>query len=179
MKIANGMLDSLLRGLGVAGLSVSVVKNFLMDVYERSGRKRPEYVDAVYKLIQISPPISSKISKVRQAAYQFDSKKRREEIFEKGFSLDNPAYEAASKVISATTNLPLDRLYNKANNIEAALAEDTEAWQTIAMLAGWPEWQIKPGEKTKDQVKAFESSNTKSKNPFARSSGKDSNPFAR
>jgi len=149
MSIANGMLDSLLRGLGVAGLSTSVVKNFLMDVYERSGRKRPEYVDAVYKLIQISPPISSKISKVRQAAYQFDSKKRREEIFEKGFSIDNPAYEAASKVISATTNLPLDRLYNKANNIEAALAEDTEAWQTIAMLAGWPEWQIKPDKKDK------------------------------
>jgi hypothetical protein len=179
MKIANGMLDSQLRGLGIAGASASVVKNFLLDIYERSGRKRPEYVDAVYKLLQISPPISSKISKVRQAAYQFDSKKRREEIFDKGFSIDNPAYEAASKVISATTNLPLDRLYNKANNIEAALAEDTEAWQTIAMLAGWPEWQIKPNEKRKDQVKAFESSNTKSKNPFARSSKKDSNPFAK
>ena len=159
-KIANGMLDSLLRGLGVAGLTTSVVKNFLLDVYERSGRKRPEYVDAVYKLLQISPPISSKISKVRQAAYQFDSKKRREEIFEKGFSLDNPAYEAASKVISATTNLPLDRLYNKANNIEAALAEDTEAWQTVAMLAGWPEWQIKPKDKKKE-VSKFDKGNVK------------------
>jgi len=179
MGIANGMLDSQLRGLGIAGASASVVKNFLLDVYERSDKKRPEYVDAVYKLIQISPPISSKISKVRQAAYQFDSKKRREEIFDKGFSIDNPAYEAASKVISATTNLPLDRLYNKANNIEAALAEDTEAWQTIAMLAGWPEWQIKPNGKTKDQVKSFKSSNSKSKNPFARSSGKNKNPFAR
>jgi len=146
-KIANGMLDSQLRGLGIAGATVGVVKNFLLDVYERSGRKRPEYVDAVYKLLQISPPISSKISKVRQAAYQFDSKKRKEEIFEKGFSLDNPAYEASAKVISATTNIPLDRLYSKVNNIDAALAEDTEVWQSIAMLAGWPEWQIKPDKK--------------------------------
>jgi len=146
-KVANGMLDSQLRGLGIAGATVGVVKNFLLDVYERSDRKRPEYVDAVYKLLQISPPISSKISKVRQAAYQFDSKKRREEIFEKGFSLDNPAYEASAKVISATTNIPLDRLYSKVNNIEAALAEDTEVWQSIAMLAGWPEWQIKPDNK--------------------------------
>jgi len=142
-KTANGMLDSLLRGLGIAGASASVVKNFLLDVYERSGRKRPEYVDSVYKLLQISPPISSKISKVRQAAYQFDSKKRREEIFDKGFSLDNPAYEASAKVISATTNVPIDRLYSKINNIEAALAEDTETWQSVAMMAGWPEWQIK------------------------------------
>jgi len=146
-KVANGMLDSQLRGLGIAGATVGVVKNFLLDVYERSDRKRPEYVDAVYKLLQISPPISSKISKVRQAAYHFDSKKRREEIFEKGFSLDNPAYEASAKVISATTNIPLDRLYSKVNNIEAALAEDTEVWQSIAMLAGWPEWQIKPDKK--------------------------------
>jgi len=167
MGIANGMLDSLLRGLGIAGASASVVKNFLLDVYERSDRKRPEYVDAVYKLIQISPPISSKISKVRQAAYQFDSKKRREEIFDKGFSIDNPAYEAASKVISATTNLPLDRLYNKANNIEAALAEDTEAWQTIAMLAGWPEWQIKPDSKKSSSSKSIE---LKTKNKDKKSS---------
>ena len=146
---ANGMLDSLLRGIGIAGATTAVIKNFLLDIYERSDRKRPEYVDAVYKLLQISPPISSKISKIRQAAYQFDSKKRRQEIFEKGFSIDNPAYEAAAKVISATTNLPLDRLINKANNIEAALSEDVETWQRVAMLAGWPEWQIMPKEKTK------------------------------
>ena len=147
LNTANGMLDSTLRGLGIAGATTSVVKNFLMDIYERSGRKRPEYVDAIYKLIALSPPISSKISKIRQAAYQFDSNKRRQEIFDKGFSIDNPAYEAGAKIISATTNVPLDRVFNKINNIEGALAEDTETWQTVAMLAGWPEWQIAPKKK--------------------------------
>ncbi len=157
---ANGMLDSLLRGVGIAGATTAVIKNFLLDVYERSGRKRPEYVDAVYKLLQLSPPISSKISKIRQAAYQFDSKKRRQEVFDKGFSIDNPAYEAAAKVISATTNLPLDRLINKANNIEAAVGEDAETWQRVAMLAGWPEWQIMPKiNKSKSEfVKGFKPS---------------------
>ena len=148
LRTANGMLDSQLRGLGLAGATVSVIKNFLTDIYERSGRKRPEYVDSIYKLLQISPPISSKISKVRQAAYQFDSKKRREEIFEKGFSIDNPAYEAGAKVISATVNVPLDRVYSKVDNISGAMSEDAETWQTIAMLAGWPKWSIMP--KTKE-----------------------------
>jgi len=147
VDVANGMADSILRGLGIAGGAVSVAKNFLLDLYERSGRTRPEYVDSVYKLLQFSPPISSKVSKIRQAAWMFDSKKRREEIYEKGFALDNPAYEAAGKVISATTNLPVDRVYNKVNNIDAALAEDTETWESIAMLLGWPEWQIKPNKK--------------------------------
>ncbi len=153
-RVANGMADSLLRGLGIGGAAVSVGKNFLMDLYERSGRSRPEYVDSIYKLLQFSPPISSKISKLRQAAWMFDSKKRREEIYEKGFALDNPAYEAAGKVISATTNLPVDRVYNKVNNIDAALAEDTETWETIAMLLGWPEWQIKPPKKKKTKKKS-------------------------
>ena len=143
-RIANGMLDSQLRGLGLAGATVAVIKNFLTDIYERSGRKRPEYVDSIYKLLQISPPVSSKISKIRGAAWQFDSKKRREEIFEKGFSIDNPAYEAGAKVISATVNIPLDRVYSKVDNISGAMDEDAETWQTVAMLAGWPKWQIMP-----------------------------------
>jgi hypothetical protein len=157
IDVANGMADSILRGLGIAGGAVSVAKNFLLDLYERSGRTRPEYVDSVYKLLQFSPPISSKVSKIRQAAWMFDSKKRREEIYDKGFALDNPAYEAAGKVISATTNLPVDRVYNKVNNIDAALAEDTETWESVAMLLGWPEWQIKPSKKRKSKKGGYKS----------------------
>ena len=45
---ANGMADSILRGLGIAGSAVSVGKNFLLDIYERSKRSRPEYVDSMW-----------------------------------------------------------------------------------------------------------------------------------
>jgi len=153
----NGMLDGILKGTGIGGASVSVAKNFLLDVYERSNRSRPEYVDAAWKLTQFSPPISSKISKIKQAAYAFDNKKMREEIYTKGFSLENPAMMSGAKVVSATTNVPLDRLLQKYNNIDAALAEDTETWQSVAMMAGWPEWQIKAkpeaGPMTEEQKK--------------------------
>ena len=158
MDTANGMADSILRGLGIAGSAVSVAKNFLLDIYERSGRSRPEYVDAVYKLLQFSPPISSKISKIRQAAWMFDSKKRRQEMIDKGFSLDNPAYEAFAKVFTATTNVPLDRLYLKLDNIEHALAEDTETWQRVANLLGWPTWQLEDKAPTKTNKKKKTSS---------------------
>ena len=147
ISVANGMADSLLRGLGMGGAAVAVAKNFLLDIYERSGRSRPEYVDSIYKLLQFSPPISSKISRIRGAAYQLDSKKRRKQAME-DFSLDNPGYEAGTKVISAVTNVPLDRVLLKMKNIDAALDEETEWWQSVAMLAGWPEWQIKPQNKS-------------------------------
>jgi hypothetical protein len=149
----NGMLDSTLRGLGIGGALVSVGKNFLMDIYERSGRSRPEYTDAVWKLLQFAPPIGSKISKLRQAGWQFDSKKRRQEMFDKGFALDNPAYLAAAKVVSATTNIPLDRILLKYENLEGALDEENDWWQRIAMAGGWPKWTLEGSKNKADKPK--------------------------
>jgi len=161
----NGMSDSILRGLGIGGVATSVVKNFLLDIYERSGRSRPEYVDSVWKLTQFSPPIASKISKIRQALWQFNSKKRRQEVFEKGFSLDNPAFQAGAKVVSGTANVPLDRVLQKMENLTEAFEEETEWWQTIAMLAGWPKWQLEQKEReyiNKKKISSKRVSNKKS-----------------
>jgi hypothetical protein len=174
-RTANGMLDSQLRGLGFGGQALSVAKNFLLDIYERSGRKRPEYVDAAWKLMQFSPPIGSKISKLRSAAYAFDSKKRREEIYSKGFSLDNPAAMAGARVISATTNFPLDRVLQKKDNIEAAMSEETDFTQDLALFGGWPAWQIVDKEKEivlsyEDRVK---SSNYKEVSKLSKSEQED------
>ena len=147
--IANGMVDSLLRGLGYGGAAVAAAKNLLVDVYERSKRDRPEYVDSAWKLLDFSPPIDSKVSKLKSAGYMVD--KYGDDMIDKGFAIDNPAYEAASKVVSATTNVPLDRVFNKANNISAAMGEDAETWQRVAMMLGWPKWQINPKDEKKTQ----------------------------
>ena len=150
-KTANGMLDSSLRGLGLAGVTVQVIKNLGIDIYDRSQKSRPEYSDAWIKLLEFSPAVKSKLSKLRSAAWPFDSKKRRAEVFEKGFSLDNPAYESMAKVISATTNAPLDRVYSKVNNLKAAASDEAEAWQSIAMFLGSPSWLIMDDEKPKSK----------------------------
>jgi len=161
---ANGMLDSSLRGLGFAGVTVQVLKNLVLDISERSEKDKPEYTDAWQTLLQFSPAIKSKMSKFKGAAYPFDSKKRRAEVFDKGFSLDNPAYESMAKVISAASNVPLDRLYSKINNLKAAASDEAEAWQSLAMILGWPEWQIMEDEKPKPK--------SKSKGGYKRKSGR-------
>jgi hypothetical protein len=142
-RTMNGMIDSQLRGLGMAGVTVQVLKNLGIDIYDRSQRDRPEYSDAWIKLLEFSPAIKSKLSRFKGAAYPFDSKKRRQEVFDKGFSLDNPAYESMAKVVSGVTNVPLDRLYSKVNNLHAASQEETETWKAVAMVMGWPEWQLR------------------------------------
>ena len=42
-----------------------MIKNLLRDVYIRSGEKRPEYKDAWQKLLEFSPAIKSKFSKLK------------------------------------------------------------------------------------------------------------------
>jgi hypothetical protein len=139
-KVGNGMLDSLLRGMGYAGAAISVGKNFLVEMYDRSKKDRPEYQDAAWKLLDISPPIDHKITKIRAALGALDYEM--DEIKEQGFSLDQPAYLAAAQVISAFTNVPIDRLIKKAENVEAAINEDYETWQKVALLLGYSDWQI-------------------------------------
>ena len=56
---------------------------------------------------------------------------------EKGWSLDNPAYLAAANVIAATTNLPLDRVVKKSNNVVNATNSDLETWERLVLLGGW------------------------------------------
>ena len=181
VNAANGMLDSSLRGLGVGGVTVQVLKNLGIDIYRRSQKDRPEYVDAWIKLLEFSPAIKSKLGRFKSAAYPFDNKKKREEVFEKGFALNNPAYESGAKVITAVTNVPVDRVISKTNNLISAFDEDTEAWMSVAMILGWPEWQLqdKGNDNKKDKNKnPFAITKKKSNNPFAITKKKDNNPFA-
>ena len=67
---------------------------------------------------------------------------RRQQMIDKGFSLDNPAFTAFAKVVSAVTNVPLDRGLQKIENIQYAMSDDSETWQKVAALMGWPEWQL-------------------------------------
>jgi hypothetical protein len=60
--IANGMADSLLRGIGFHGAAVSTLKNAIMKLAEGK-----EAQDAAIELLDISPPISSKIGKLKSS----------------------------------------------------------------------------------------------------------------
>ena len=139
-RIANGMADSLLRGLGIYGAAVAAGKNMILEAVRQSGKSRPDYQNAALQALSISPPISSKINKLRSAAktWQYNG----DDIRSKGLSLDNPAYLASAKVVSALLNVPIDRLFLKIDNLRTATEEDTEMWQSIALALGWDQWSL-------------------------------------
>jgi hypothetical protein len=148
INVANGMADSILRGTGVGGAAVSVGKNAIIRIIREQEKKMPKLEKVGYELTKISPPVSSKLSKINQAArsYQWD----KDEMISKGFSIDNPAYLAGANVISATTNVPLDRAIRKVNNVIAATEADAELWERLALMGGWPEWSIEEPEDKKN-----------------------------
>jgi hypothetical protein len=142
VNIGNGMLDSILRGLGYAGAGVSVIKNMITRVARESKKPRPKYADASLEILSFSPPIDSKISKLRSAGRTID-------YSDEGFGKNMDSLEAATLIIESILNIPANRVFRKIENISAAMKQEKEAWERIALILGWPEWQIQVGEKEK------------------------------
>ena len=138
---ANSMADGFLRGIGIGGAITATIKNALIRIIRESEKARPDYAETtVIQLLGISPPVQSKAQKIRSALKSYEWNK--DKMKEKGFSLDNPAYLAGANVISASTNVPLDRVVKKVDNIQNSTRDDITTLQRIMLLAGWSDWQL-------------------------------------
>ena len=92
-------------------------------------------------MLNVSPPIGSKARKFVSAQRSWNYNR---DVIDKmdTFDIDNPVWDAVGNVVSAITNVPMDRLVNKTKNVREALNEDNATWQRIAMMLGWNRWDI-------------------------------------
>ncbi len=151
-NVLNGMMDSQLRGLGYGGAAVAAVKNIIYKLSQEHAKGNGKYEKAAWELLDFAPPISSKVSKVRSAFrsadYDMDAMEG------EGFDLfDNPAFLAGGQLISAGTNVPVDRLLLKLQNIKDATDNDNDMWAKVALLSGWSEWDLGIDEKQIEKLK--------------------------
>jgi hypothetical protein len=140
IDVANGMANSLLRGMGFFGAAVAAVKDGGLRIYKESQKNKPKYEKTSYDFLSISPPIQSKYGKIAAAGRDIQYAKKDQNF--KDVSIDNPALSAGARVVSATTNVPLDRLLFKTQNINDALSQDVEYWERIALVLGWSGWSL-------------------------------------
>ena len=147
-KLANGMLDSLLRGSGLAGAVVSTVKNVIIKFMEESEKMTddkfytdPDWANVIIEGLNVSPPIGIKARKLHSSLktweYNDDIIKHMDKT-----DIDNPMWEAIFNATESITNAPTYRLYNKFMNIREAMDNDNETWQRVAMLMGWSRWSF-------------------------------------
>ena len=142
IRVANGALDTLLRGTGVYGAMVSTLKNVILKWDEERKKKygRQDFGKVAIEAINLSPPIGSKIRKIMNAikTYEFNKDVPKEIPYR----IENPIFSVVGNLVEAATNFPLARMVNKANNVEEALTGNHELWQRVALLSGWNRWDI-------------------------------------
>ena len=109
-----------------------------------------DYDNVVIEGLQVSPPIGSKVRKLISAGDTYDYN---EEVIPrmKTFDIDNPIWEVIGNVVSAVTNVPLDRLVKKTKNIKDSLDDQNETWQRIALMLGWNRWELRMDKPEEDE----------------------------
>ena len=139
-RVANGMIDSQLKGLGIGGAAVVALKSTLMELGKQHAKDRPKYEEAVFDLLGFSPPLGSKVQKINGGLRSFSWNMK--DIQSKGFSLDNPAYLAGAQITTGLTNVPLDRVVKKLNSMRGIVNEQSALWQKVALGLGWSTWDV-------------------------------------
>lgn len=142
IRVANGVLDTLLRGTGVYGAAAATAKNVIMRWYEESQKDfgKKDLSKVAVEMVNLSPPIGSKVRKVMNAIKTYDYSK---DVMKKmDYSFNNPGWDVLANLVEATTNAPMARIVNKAKNVELALSASTEPWQKVALLLGWNKWDV-------------------------------------
>ena len=91
----------------------------------------------------ISPPVQSKVTKLVRAGDQYKyTVKRWENAKEPKDYLNIELYLPPANVISALTNIPLDRVVKKTDNLVNMTQADLAAWERAALLFGWSDWEL-------------------------------------
>tara|TARA_R110002012_G_scaffold250412_1_gene428231 strand:- start:232 stop:1689 length:1458 start_codon:yes stop_codon:yes gene_type:complete len=165
-RLANGMIDSILNGMGLTGaVAVTIKKGYLSYTKQKKRGFKGDQTRTIIEFANMSPTIGSKLRKLYSGIRT--EQLNQGAIEEMGFNINNPAFNSLANVISATTNIPLDRAVTKIQNILLASKTETEASDKIALLLGWNPWDlgletesrkvnIEVKEKKKQEKKAFD-----------------------
>ena len=160
VRAGNGMVDTVLRGSGLAGAVVSTVKNLLLEYNKQQDQSEfnQDNAQILIAALNISPPIGSKVRKINNflQTKKFD----KDVIAERGFDVMidgkfqlSPSYDMIGELTSATLNLPLDRLFDEVNSLTEALDSRNTNYQRIALGLGWRQWDVNARSEEHDLIK--------------------------
>jgi len=147
VDLANGVLDSILRGTGFYGGIAATLKNVAVKYMEQQEKKQKDYAAVVVEAANISPPIGSKLRKIYSGLKQTEKDKdliaaRGWDVMQDGRVHLGPNYSIAGKGAEVVFNVPMDRLVSKIENVSQALNNQNKAWQRFAVAIGFTPWTV-------------------------------------
>ena len=160
IRVANSMMDTILRGSGIYGAVASTLKNAIMEYYKQE--EKGFMADHAYTLLSalsISPPIQSKLRKIYSAIQT--KRFEKDNVAARGWAITEngklnlgPNYSILGNVLSGVTNVPMDRVVDELKSISEALDSRNKAWQRIALALGWKTWDVGARNEEADVIKA-------------------------
>ena len=160
LNIGNGIVDTILRGSGMAGAIVATLKNTYLKYNEEHEKGfKGDYAKVLTEAANIAPPLGSKFTKVMGAMKTGDIEK--DVIAKRGWSvaqggrLDlSPSYSVLGQAVEAATNLPMNRFVTKVNNLSEAMDSRNKSWQRIALAIGYSPYVVGAKNEESDIIKA-------------------------
>jgi hypothetical protein len=162
-RLINGSIDSVLRGSGLIGGVVATLKNVAIAfARQRDVRYNPDESAVLLEALNLSPVLGIKGRKIVNAEKTLNYNKKVIKEMET-FDIDNPMWSAVTNHVEWTTNIPLNRLYNKTQNVRQALNNEHAAWERTLMFLGWSQYNLDLENKKMEDIKEKVKSKKKSK----------------
>jgi hypothetical protein len=135
------------------GATIATLKNMYIKFNEQREKEyNPDESAVLMEFLNLSPPLGIKARKIVNAEktlnYNEDVIKEMET-----FDIDNPVWSAVTNVIEGVTNIPVNRLYRKTQNIQQALNSQNSAFQRALLFLGWSQYNLGIEDTTVQEVK--------------------------
>ena len=160
VRIANNMVDTVLRGSGVYGAIGATLKNTLIKFYENE-KKDPFQKDnasIILEAVNLSPPIGSKLRKLNNALKTREYEK--DVIEERGWEITrdgrvnlSPSYRVLGSTLEAALNIPLERTIAEISALTEMTDQRNSSLERIALALGWRTWDLDIPNEEEDQIK--------------------------
>ena len=151
-RIINGSIDSVLRGTGIYGAIVSVLKNMAIKYADQRNKDYNHDESAVLmEALNISPVIGIKARKIVVAEKTMNYDKKLIQYMDT-WDIDNPMWSSHLAYIEGTTNMPLHKTYNKVQNTREALNARNSMLNRVLMFFGYSKYNLGVDENVEMQL---------------------------
>tara|TARA_B110000908_G_C10267737_1_gene466237 strand:- start:32 stop:9532 length:9501 start_codon:yes stop_codon:yes gene_type:complete len=152
-KLGKSVWQGVLTGSGLPGKVAVTGYNTGMKMVEQydKGYQGKDFFPILSQVLSISPTLGSKVNRLGrnwESLIMSEKTKKGQEFSNTFNTFDprNPNAKAYISMIGTATNIPLDRIVAKIENISGALDAQNELWQRAAMLIGTPKYQLQTKE---------------------------------
>jgi len=158
-KIGSSVFQGILTGSGLPGKVAVTAYNTVQKAIQQydKGYAGKDFYPILNTALSISPTLGSKVSRLGRGwnslvYHNFTKRGRAIQDTYNPYDPTNPNNTAYISMFGTLTNIPLDRIMQKMENIQGVLNSNNENWERVANFMGAPEWNLNTQEENKARM---------------------------